>query len=305
MDPFHYQPQPKPEQELEPYLTNSNSHNSNKNHQNNPSNTNNYMCRQVSTRWIPTSEQIRILRDLYYNCGIRSPNSDEIQRISAMLRQYGKIEGKNVFYWFQNHKARERQKKKLVVDVGNKGVNHHGNNGNGLLESPVGVVTPPGGVSAPSSSGCFYGVVPTERNFIDLKMNATGEREAPQMQTNNRNLELELNSTNPWLLQPHTDPQLSPATIAVTRELETLQLFPVKAEPEFQIHHVCQEPSYHFSQFTTNSGFYNPSFYYNHLQQNQEINNQNMNHQYIYGSQPSTTSLELTLGSSLFFSPPM
>lgn len=76
-----------------------------------------FLCRQSSTRWIPTSDQIRILRDLYYNSGLRSPNADQIQRISARLRQYGKIEGKNVFYWFQNHKARERQKKRLTVDL--------------------------------------------------------------------------------------------------------------------------------------------------------------------------------------------
>ncbi|RWW51068.1 hypothetical protein BHE74_00042619 [Ensete ventricosum] len=76
-----------------------------------------FLCRQSSTRWIPTSDQIRILRDLYYNNGLRSPNAEQIQRISARLRQYGKIEGKNVFYWFQNHKARERQKKRLTVDI--------------------------------------------------------------------------------------------------------------------------------------------------------------------------------------------
>ncbi|XP_074570466.1 WUSCHEL-related homeobox 1-like [Curcuma longa] len=76
-----------------------------------------FLCRQSSTRWIPTSDQIRILRDLYYNSGLRSPNADQIQRISARLRQYGKIEGKNVFYWFQNHKARERQKKRLTMDL--------------------------------------------------------------------------------------------------------------------------------------------------------------------------------------------
>ncbi|KAL5098356.1 hypothetical protein RYX36_002683 [Vicia faba] len=64
--------------------------------------------RQSSTRWTPTTNQIRILKDLYYNNGIRSPSAEQIHRISARLRQYGKIEGKNVFYWFQNHKARER-----------------------------------------------------------------------------------------------------------------------------------------------------------------------------------------------------
>nr|QNT12154.1 WUSHEL-like protein [Coffea arabica] len=72
---------------------------------------------QSSTRWTPTTEQIRILKDLYYNNGVRSPTADQIQKISAKLRQYGKIEGKNVFYWFQNHKARERQKKRLTTDI--------------------------------------------------------------------------------------------------------------------------------------------------------------------------------------------
>ncbi|XP_065854917.1 protein WUSCHEL [Euphorbia lathyris] len=74
-----------------------------------------YVCsRQSSTRWTPTPDQIRILKDLYYNRGVRSPNGEQIQSISSTLRQYGKIEGKNVFYWFQNHKARERQKKRFT-----------------------------------------------------------------------------------------------------------------------------------------------------------------------------------------------
>lgn len=77
----------------------------------------NFLCRQSSTRWTPTTDQIRILKDLYYNSGVRSPSAEQIQRISARLRQYGKIEGKNVFYWFQNHKARERQKKRFTTDV--------------------------------------------------------------------------------------------------------------------------------------------------------------------------------------------
>jgi len=47
----------------------------------------------VSSRWNPTPEQI-----------------------TAQLRRYGKIEGKNVFYWFQNHKARERQKRRRQME---------------------------------------------------------------------------------------------------------------------------------------------------------------------------------------------
>ncbi|KAH8508255.1 hypothetical protein H0E87_010397 [Populus deltoides] len=77
----------------------------------------NFICRQTSTRWTPTSDQIRILKELYYIKGVRSPNGAEIQQISARLRKYGKIEGKNVFYWFQNHKARERQKKRFTNEV--------------------------------------------------------------------------------------------------------------------------------------------------------------------------------------------
>lgn len=92
----------------------------------NKSNTSSgYLCRQSSTRWTPTSEQIRILKELYYNNGVRSPSAEQIQRISARLRQYGKIEGKNVFYWFQNHKARERQKKRLITTTNTNLSDHH------------------------------------------------------------------------------------------------------------------------------------------------------------------------------------
>ncbi|GLT34214.1 hypothetical protein SLA2020_087410 [Shorea laevis] len=63
------------------------------------------------TRWNPTQEQIGILEMLYRD-GMRTPNAQQIEQITAQLGKFGKIEGKNVFYWFQNHKARERQKQK-------------------------------------------------------------------------------------------------------------------------------------------------------------------------------------------------
>uniref|UniRef100_J3L5P0 Homeobox domain-containing protein n=1 Tax=Oryza brachyantha TaxID=4533 RepID=J3L5P0_ORYBR len=44
--------------------------------------------------------------------GLRTPTAEQIQQITARLREHGHIEGKNVFYWFQNHKARQRQKQK-------------------------------------------------------------------------------------------------------------------------------------------------------------------------------------------------
>ncbi|XP_010510610.1 PREDICTED: WUSCHEL-related homeobox 3-like [Camelina sativa] len=72
----------------------------------------------ASTRWCPTPEQLMILEEMYRS-GIRTPNAVQIQQITAHLAFYGRIEGKNVFYWFQNHKARDRQKlrKKLAKQL--------------------------------------------------------------------------------------------------------------------------------------------------------------------------------------------
>ncbi|KAG0462326.1 hypothetical protein HPP92_020802 [Vanilla planifolia] len=67
------------------------------------------MPQAPSTRWCPTSEQLMMLEELY-RTGVRTPNASQIQQITAHLSHHGKIEGKNVFYWFQNHKARDRQK---------------------------------------------------------------------------------------------------------------------------------------------------------------------------------------------------
>lgn len=64
-------------------------------------------------RWNPTNEQVKVLTDLFRS-GLRTPTTDQIQKISSQLSFYGKIESKNVFYWFQNHKARERQKRRRV-----------------------------------------------------------------------------------------------------------------------------------------------------------------------------------------------
>ncbi|XP_010558083.1 PREDICTED: WUSCHEL-related homeobox 5 [Tarenaya hassleriana] len=64
-------------------------------------------------RWNPTAEQVKVLTDLF-RAGLRTPSTDQIQKISTQLSFYGKIESKNVFYWFQNHKARERQKRRKI-----------------------------------------------------------------------------------------------------------------------------------------------------------------------------------------------
>ncbi|XP_029120161.2 uncharacterized protein [Elaeis guineensis] len=94
------------------------------------------LSRQSCTKWIPTNEQARILRDLYHTYGVRSPSVEQIQKISNRLRQYGKIEGKNVFYWFSNYKARERRKKRLSADI----------------PSSSNTTTPPGACSSTTST---------------------------------------------------------------------------------------------------------------------------------------------------------
>ncbi|XP_020599373.1 WUSCHEL-related homeobox 5-like [Phalaenopsis equestris] len=76
-----------------------------------PSSSSSLPVPSPSTRWNPTKEQITILEGLYWQ-GIRTPTADQIQHITSKLREFGSIEGKNVFYWFQNHKARQRQKQK-------------------------------------------------------------------------------------------------------------------------------------------------------------------------------------------------
>ncbi|KAL9322864.1 hypothetical protein ACSQ67_010917 [Phaseolus vulgaris] len=63
------------------------------------------------SRWSPKKEQIAILES-FYKQGIRTPNTEQIKEITSRLSAYGHIQGKNVFYWFQNHKACQRQKQK-------------------------------------------------------------------------------------------------------------------------------------------------------------------------------------------------
>ena len=70
------------------------------------------MARGVTAaKWKPTTEQRTILESIYRS-GIRTPKAEEIERITVDLKKYGQIEGKNVFYWFQNFNAKERNQRK-------------------------------------------------------------------------------------------------------------------------------------------------------------------------------------------------
>uniref|UniRef100_A0A0E0KWD4 Homeobox domain-containing protein n=1 Tax=Oryza punctata TaxID=4537 RepID=A0A0E0KWD4_ORYPU len=174
------------------------------------------VCRASGTRWTPTTEQIKILRELYYSCGIRSPNSEQIQRIAAMLRQYGRIEGKNVFYWFQNHKARERQKKRLTtLDVTTTAAAAAG--GGDASHLAILSLSPTAGAAAPSSPGFYIGnggVVQTDQASVNWDCTAMAtERTLLQDYMGVRGASAAATPT-PWAM-------------ATTREPETLPLFPV------------------------------------------------------------------------------
>ncbi|TVU16461.1 hypothetical protein EJB05_40027, partial [Eragrostis curvula] len=186
------------------------------------------VCRPSGSRWTPTPEQLRILKDLYYGCGVRSPTAEQIQRITAMLRQHGKIEGKNVFYWFQNHKARERQKKRLTsLDVnaspaGAADVNHLGvfslqsPSGATSPSSTMGMYTGNGGASAmqqldTSSHWADNTSMTTEGSFLQdyMGMRSTGGGGTDV-------------ATSPWAWFSSSDQRAT----TTTRAPETLPLFP-------------------------------------------------------------------------------
>lgn len=62
-------------------------------------------------RWNPTKEQRSMLVNMFKQ-GITTPSAEQIKHITSELKEYGDIEGRNVFYWFLNHKARQRRKQK-------------------------------------------------------------------------------------------------------------------------------------------------------------------------------------------------
>jgi hypothetical protein len=118
-----------------------------------------------STRWCPTPEQLMVLEETYRG-GLRTPNASQIQQITAHLACYGRIEGKNVFYWFQNHKARDRQKLRRMLFMSQS---HHllscaqyyaavlaPRHGHQLLLSPSSTSPTPPAAAAAAAYGYYY-----------------------------------------------------------------------------------------------------------------------------------------------------
>ncbi|RID48444.1 hypothetical protein BRARA_I04956, partial [Brassica rapa] len=77
----------------------------------------------MHSRWNPTPEQTMVLEKVY-SSGTRTPTTQQIQDIASKLQKYGRIEGKNVFYWFQNHKSREKLKRRRGDQQGVTAINN-------------------------------------------------------------------------------------------------------------------------------------------------------------------------------------
>ncbi|KAH7352887.1 hypothetical protein KP509_19G069000 [Ceratopteris richardii] len=67
-------------------------------------------------RWCPTPEQIKVLETLF-NSGTTTPTRDMIVDIASCLKQFGSIVEANVFYWFQNRKARAKRKLRIQAQL--------------------------------------------------------------------------------------------------------------------------------------------------------------------------------------------
>ncbi|KAK9279989.1 hypothetical protein L1049_013673 [Liquidambar formosana] len=195
------------------------------------------MCPASSSRWCPTPEQLMILEEMYRG-GIRTPNASQIQQITAHLSYYGKIEGKNVFYWFQNHKARDRQKlrRKLSKEMQQQQQQQHQlpqiqqqnqqNHHHHLLHY---LDSPPPSALQPLyhyNSATFLpqmgieGASPQRMNYmwkVDIPENNDGMVEEKS--------KMRMYSRDNWMMMV----DMCPTSPCCSRPLKTLQLFPITA----------------------------------------------------------------------------
>ncbi|XWS74211.1 hypothetical protein CRYUN_Cryun02cG0196400 [Craigia yunnanensis] len=181
-----------------------------------------------SSRWCPTPEQLMILEEMYRS-GIRTPNASQIQKITSHLSFYGKIEGKNVFYWFQNHKARDRQKLRrkltkqlqlqqqlyLQHQLQQNHPNHH------FPGSPAFQH-----LSCYNSANLFPQVGIHEDVAAKQKMNYTWKFDIPERVDMDKAM-MRMYSSD-WLMMVDLGPPLSPC-FSSRPPLKTLELFPVTA----------------------------------------------------------------------------
>ncbi|XP_022728695.1 WUSCHEL-related homeobox 3-like [Durio zibethinus] len=193
------------------------------------------MSPAASTRWCPTPEQLMILEEMYRS-GIRTPNASQIQQITSHLSFYGKIEGKNVFYWFQNHKARDRQKlrRKLTKQLQlqqqlyhqHQLQQNHPNHHSLHYDSPA---SPAFQHLSYYNSACLFPQVGAHENAAAQQvMNYTWKFDIPERVDMDKATMRMIGSD--WLMMVDLGPLSSQCNNSTTRPpLKTLELFPVTA----------------------------------------------------------------------------
>ncbi|KAK9154169.1 hypothetical protein Sjap_001649 [Stephania japonica] len=202
----------------------------------------------ASTRWCPTPEQLMILEQMYRG-GIKTPNASQIQQITAQLSLYGRIEGKNVFYWFQNHKARDRQRlrKKLLTKQPPQQLQflHQ----NPLLRLFDASVVIPSGLPQlqyhySNSSSLLYqeGLQESSPHVMNYKKSSQIEEmdENWERLRNQHELMNCMNNTN--TTSATTTTKEVPAHSCCSRPLITLELFPIKSTCSIKDDDQCTTP---------------------------------------------------------------
>ena len=85
----------------------------------------------TKARWTPSQEQLRVLESLYEEQAGIAPNKEQIKEITRQLSQHGEITDRSVHYWFQNRKARGRQKQLVLTRASSRArrskTTRHGN----------------------------------------------------------------------------------------------------------------------------------------------------------------------------------
>ncbi|KAF5751506.1 WUSCHEL-related homeobox 3 [Tripterygium wilfordii] len=198
------------------------------------------MSPAASSRWCPTPEQLMILEELY-RTGIRTPNASQIQHITAQLSFYGKIEGKNVFYWFQNHKARDRQK--LRRKLGNQLqqqqqqqqlYNHH--NLHQLQQNHPNYFEPPAACAFHQLSHHHSSTFLSHEGGLEgaRAANYRWKLEIPEIRESNAEKSMMMYEQHDWMMLMNVSSlpiqcSSNSSTITTARPLKTLELFPLTA----------------------------------------------------------------------------
>ncbi|GER37335.1 WUSCHEL-related homeobox [Striga asiatica] len=202
----------------------------------------------VSTRWNPTPEQLQALEEMYKQ-GTRTPTADQIQQIASRLRRFGKIEGKNVFYWFQNHKARERQKKRRQLELlaGKQPLNVEASEANQGLskgyferEHQKKLQTPSNCSTPSEDSVSMHGSVIAERKKLDMWAQKLHPKELQSANNEITSWKLDLSQSSYNNINSHkassseqenTMPLFIESNL-ILKENRTLQLFPMADQEE-------------------------------------------------------------------------